>query len=784
MTDSLCATGRSRLFAAALLAGASLCALAVPAAAMADQIAQNAAQHDFAIPAQPLADALTSFSQQSGLQVSVDSALVAGLDSNGATGTMTADVALALLLAGTNLTGTYASETTIIIEKLPATAPGGATQLGPITVLGSRQPDVPLSNVPSAITQVEREEIQQEAATANRLDDIIARKAPGFNPTNNGVRQIRGRTAQVFINGVPVNEQLRASSGSDLNLISIDQVAGVEVSRGANSAYGFGSPGGIIALSTPRADSEELELRTILREGINPGHVEGSSQASIYQSAAQIVGDFDFHIGASVAYDGAEYDPDGNLALGLDNAALLTNGKEWLYNFDTSLGLDLHEAGTLRLTGTFSYVDFLERYQAAPGEYRGEYATFSPDAAGGRSFRRSHTVNLTYENADILGQAFKLELFTSDTKTHAFEAWGDDIYRDEQDNEYYGVRSAITTPLDFLTEGAAVTYGADAIRNRYFRPYYNVDKDELNTYFAPDVTLDVIAPYLQLEIPLGDFIVSGGVRHERYSGHVKDGDIPGSIEGGDINDFNLTLFNAGVVYFIDDHLDVYASFTQGAEITQLGRDARNASSADQVDPQPAKSNQYELGIRGDWSDLSFGVSGFYTESDLLSALVCDGINPCDPLREPREIWGVEANADWRINEQWGIGGIFTWQDGIRELEDGEKRDIGSRDIPPVLVTANLDYDPFPWLRNRLQVNFRGDRDPFGDSTEFGEGRVEDLFLVNATAAFDVGPGQLQLGVRNLLNTEYTAIAPEADNAPWLWMPEQGTRLTLTYSLTW
>jgi iron complex outermembrane recepter protein len=783
MTDFSSAAARSRLFAAALLAGASLSALALPAIAHADQLAQSAGQHDFLIPPQSLADALTSFSQQSGLQVSVDSALVAGLNSNGAGGTMSADAALALLLAGTNLIGTYASETTIIIEPLPASSENGATQLGPITVLGSRHPDVPLSNVPSAITQVEREEIHQEASTANRLDEILAKKVPGLNPTNNGVRQIRGRTAQVFINGVPVNEQLRAGNGSDLNLVSLDQVAGVEVSRGANSAYGFGSPGGIIALSTPRADSEELELRTILRESFNPSHLEGSSQASLYQSASQIVGDFDFHIAGSVAYDGADYDPDGNLALGFDNSALLTNGKEFLYNFDTSMGLDLGDSGALRLTGTFGYVDFDEHYKLNEGIYREEYGFLSVDPAADQDFRRSHTVNLTYENADILGNALKLEIFTSNTKTHRFETVGD-VFRIEEANEYYGARSAITTPLDFITGGAAITFGADALRNRHFGPYYNDDTGELITYFSPDVTLDVVAPYAQIEVPFGDFILSGGVRHERYSGHVKDGDLPGSIEGGDINDFDITLFNAGLVYFVNDNVDVYATFSQGAEISQLGRAAREAPSADLVDPQPAKSNQYELGVRGEWSDLSFGLAGFYTQSDLLSAVICDSINPCVPLREPREFWGIEANADWRIDEQWGVGGVFTWQEGIRELEDGEKRDIGSRDIPPVFFTANLDYDPFPWWRNRLQLSYRADRDPFGDSVEYGEGRVEDLVLLDASAAFDVGPGELQLGVRNLLNTKYTGIPSEADNFGFLWVPEQGTRPTLTYAITW
>lgn len=775
--------GWQRALMAALVGGASTYALAAAAPAYADQLVQATAQHTFSIPAQPLADALASFSQQSGMQVSADSAIVGGLRSNEVSGTMSADEALTLLLAGTNLASTYASETTIIIEPSPGTE-SDVMQLGPVTVIGSRQSKVPLSNVAAAITQVDQEEIKKEAATANRLDEVLARKVPGFNPTNNGVRQIRGRTAQVFINGVPVNEQLRASSGSDLNLVSVDQVAGVEVSRGANAAYGFGSPGGIIALSTPRADSTELEMRTVVRESFNPSHFDGSSQASLYQSASQIIGDFDFHVGGSVGYDGAEFDPDGDLALGLNNAALLSNGKEFLYNLDTSLGLDLHDAGRLRLAGTFGYVDFDERYTTNPGVYREDYGFLSEDPAGDASFRRSHTVNLTYENDDVVGNAVKLELFTSNTKTHSFTTNGE-VFRDEQKNEYFGVRSAITTPLAFITEDAAVTYGADAVRNRYFRPFFNDDTGELVSYTSPDVTLDVIAPYLQLEIPVGDFILSGGVRHERYSGHIEDGEIAGSIEGGDIQEFDLTLFNAGLVYLVDDHIDVYASFSQGAEVTQLGRAARDAASADQVDPQAAKSNQYELGIRGDWSDLAFGVSTFYTESNLLNALECDGINPCTPLREPREIWGVEASGDWRIDEQWGIGGVFSWQEGIRERQiDGETRDIGSRDIPPVLVTANLDYDPFPWWRNRLQLNFRGDRDLFGDSVTFGEGRVEDLLLVNATAAFDVGPGELQLGVRNLLNTEYTAVATEANNSDFTWVPEQGTRVTLSYSLTW
>jgi iron complex outermembrane recepter protein len=733
------------------------------------------------IPAQALDTALTAFADQAGLKLLYASDKVAGLRTQGIRGNYTVDAALRGLLAGTSLAHRFVDARTVTIETV--TSGGGVTQLAPVTALGTRRVGAPLSNVPSSITVVDSADIRKEQATTNRVEDILSRHVPGFNPTNNGVRQIRGRTAQVFVNGVPVNEQLRASSGSDLNLVSPDQLAGVEVARGANSAYGFGSPGGVIALETPRAESEELTLRTTMRESVNPHHVGGSHQASLYQSASQIVGAFDYHLGGALGYDGAEYDPHGNLALGFDNAALLTNGKEFLGSFDGNFGVNLGSAGELRLKSTFGHVDFIDRYAINPGVYRKTYGYLTEEPEGGRSFRQSYTLNLGYENRDVLGQAVKLELFTSSVETETYSTFGS-TFRDEQTNQYYGFRSAVTTPLDMVTQGSAVTYGVDLLRNRYFRPNYNDDTGRIDTYFSPDVTLDSIAPYAQLEVPVGDVRLTGGVRHEFYGGHIETGGGPGGIVGGDIKRFDLTLFNLGIVYTVIEGIDLYSTFSQGAEITQLGRAARDARSADRVDPQPAKSNQYELGVRGNWGDRRFGLAGFYTESDLLSSLQCDGINPCTPLREPREIWGVEATADWRIDKQWGVGGVLAWQEGIRKTLTGDTRRIGSRDVPPLLLTAYVDYSPFSWWRNTLQLSYRGSRDPFHDSLDFGEGAVDDLVLVNLSAGFDVGPGQLQVGVRNLLNTEYTSIPAEAGNSDFTWIPEQGRRVFVSYAVKW
>jgi iron complex outermembrane receptor protein len=747
----------------------------------------QAEQHVFDIPAQPLASALTAFGQQSGLQVTFAPAMASGRRSSAVSGSLAPEEALRRILAGTGVTYRFVDGRTVALEIAADAKTGSVVTLPPVTVIGTREANVPLSNVPASVTVVPREEIEKEQITAPRIEDIISRTVPGFNPTNNGVRQIRGRTAQVFLNGTPLNEQLRASSGSDLNVLPPDHLDKIEVSRGANSAYGFGSPGGIIALSTPRAESEELTLTTKLRGSFNPHEPGGSYQTTLYQGASQIVGKLDYHLGGSVGYDGLEFDADGNRALGFESPNGLTNAREGIGALDGSFGYDLGESGKLRLTAAASYTNVLRGYEIdGLGTYRQVQSSIVRFPPADDSYRRAGALNGSYENADIWGSAVKLELLASkvDTTAYRSEFGTGRALRDEQTNEYQGFRSSITTPLSGVYEGLSFTYGFDALRNRYFRPVYFSDNGALESFVSPDVTLDSYAPYVQVNMPVGPFLLSGGVRHEEYRGSAETATGPGGIQGGDIRPFDLTLYNAGIVYPLTDAIDLFGSFTQGAEITQLGRAARDAGMADQIDPRPAKSNQYEIGLRKLKSSLRYGVSAFYTESDLLSALQCDGINPCTPLREPRKFWGIEGSLNWQIDRQWGIGGVVTWYEGTRETETGDTRRIGGSTVPPLLTSAYVDYAPYEWWKNTVSIDYRGERDRFGDSTDFDEGRVDRVALLNYGAIFTVGRGEILFGVRNLLNKKYFSIPAEAGNGGFLWVPEEGTRVSLAYAIRW
>lgn len=751
----------------------------------------QAAAPAFNIPAGPLDTALDRFARAAGVNLAYDTALVQGLSTRGLSGTFAVPQGLATLLAGTGLeavpqpTGGFALRRGAP-QPVPAAVPAArSVSLEEVTVLGSRDPNVSLSNVPASISVVPREEIDRQRPTAQRIEDVLTRTVPGFNPTNNGVRQIRGRTAQVFVNGVPTNEQLRASSGSDINLVAPDQLEVIEVARGANSAYGFGSPGGIIALSTPRAESEDLTLTSRVSTSFNTSTPGGSFQTSLYQAAARIVGDFDYHVGLSLRQDDLVRDPQGRPALDYNSPAMFSMGKEGLYDFDTSLGHKLG-GGALRFTATAGRADVDERYESDDsGTYREVDSRLARQPAGDRNTRRSYTVNLGYEHPDIAGSAVRIEALASRVHTMQYSELAGVIRRDDQTNQYAGVRTAVTTPLDTWQQGATASWGLDYMRNRYFRPLVDDATGAVLRYYSPDVTLESWAPYLQGQVPVGNWRFNGGLRHERYAGSVETGVGIGGIQGGDLRSFSLTLFNAGAVYTLQPGQEVYASFSQGAEISQVGRAATTAGTADRVDPQPAKSDQYELGFRQRQQDLGYSLAAFYTTSDLMSALECNIPNePCRPLREPRKFWGVEGTLGWRLDPRWGLGGTFSWMDGRRTLSTGEERSIGSNETPPLQVNAYVDYAPQANWRNRLQLQWRGSRDPFDGPPAYPEGPVDSVFLAHFSLGFDVGPGELQFGIRNLFDKRYYSVVAEAYAGSFNWIPEQGRRISIAYAAKW
>lgn len=259
--------------------------------------AQTAVQ-SFDIPAQPLATALTSFGQQSGLQVSAQAPLLEGRTSSEVNGAVSPVQALSQLLTGSGLTFKV-NGTTVSLEPAPQ-ASGGAISLGPVrvegsddnsavvtvamggnlrgpsgdpvarrlnpqTTIGTKDP-VSLREIPQSVTVITQDEIQ----TRNMLsvDDVI-RSTPGMTVTianpNDTAYSARGFPITAYqLDGVPTAIPAGGSAVAPDNLAMYDRV---EILRGPAGLFnGFGGDGGVINLVRKRAP-DTFQLSGLLSSG-------------------------------------------------------------------------------------------------------------------------------------------------------------------------------------------------------------------------------------------------------------------------------------------------------------------------------------------------------------------------------------------------------------------------------------------------------------------------------------------------------------------------------------
>jgi len=152
-------------------------------------------------------------------------------------------------------------------------------------------------DVARSVTVIDREEIEQQALLTQDLGDILGRLVPGFGPptfTDRGnVQTLRGRTAQVLIDGVP----LRVNSGLDFQtrFIAPSAIERIEVVRGPTAIYGGEAKGGVINIITRDSTEQPFTATTELGVGAALGGLQGDSFSNRQQQTLAFnQGDFDF----------------------------------------------------------------------------------------------------------------------------------------------------------------------------------------------------------------------------------------------------------------------------------------------------------------------------------------------------------------------------------------------------------------------------------------------------------------------------------------------------------
>jgi iron complex outermembrane recepter protein len=655
-----------------------------------------------------------------------------------------------------------------------------------------------LEDLPLSISVIDQAQMQEQLRYDTNVLRGLELVTPGFSPQTDdrngcGV-EMRGRTTSFQINGVPVNQDLRQSSCNAMFQISPFAIERAEVVRGGTALYGAGAPGGIVNMITRRPTSDDLEIDAVVQSNFYPSETDDSVTSDLFFGAGQAFDAWDYYAGFAYTDAGAARTPDGGYVPSREYDSLALNA---------SVGFDLADQRSLRFTGTLYDEEPGATYSADGTQVYGERYGNVVRVADHPQLRESKdqlsTLSIGYDDATFLGHELIASLFYQDQRYSQRDNFydvnfgGDFFFASETENDRLGVRTALTKRFG-SREQASATYGIDYGSNRFYRPIIDPAQGGVITGFvAPETTLRTSGLFGQFDVEFGDLRFSAGARQEWYRGEIGGEGYDPSLEdagrAGDLADSDLALWNAGVVYQLNDDVQLYGGFSQGAELSEIGRSARGVQDPALISPEPAKSDQLEVGVRRTRGELAFEAAAFRSESDRAALLEpdpnCAGqvFCPLIPLRLPQEFWGLELSTDWQATDSLLTRATLTWQRGEVFNEDlGGEVEYSNGTIAPLRLTAMVRYAPSETWRFGVQAIYYGEAD-FYSQTEQALGFVntDSQFLLDADVGFSVGAGDIYIAASNLLDDEYVNVINRASGFDFFYYQAPGRALTLGYS---
>jgi iron complex outermembrane receptor protein len=671
---------------------------------------------------------------------------------------------------------------------------------GMITVTASRT-GADITDLPIAVSIIDNEALTQQLRLSTDILRALDVTVPGLNLSAGGRSQclttIRGRTPSFQLNGVPANQDLRPSNCNSAFQISPFALEQVEVVRGATALFGAGAPGGIVNLITRRGRSESLEVDGVVQSGFNTSAPGGSWQTDLYAGVGQKRGRFDYYVGVGFQDYGVGRDPEGGRVVGTAFSAWSLNG---------NVGMELSDKVRLRVVGTWFRENPGQEYNVSGADVSAgvafpEVIPVEPNPFRDQASDQLWTFSATLEADDVLGQKLLAQgygmgqTFRQRANFQDFNGGDPDFFSDDRSNSTWGFRGTLAKTFE-LGGGKQLNleYGLDWRNDRLVRLLLDpADPAVVTGFIAPEVNLTSTGLFAQALFDMGAVNVSGGLRQEWYNGGIGDElvglGLPGEGTPGSFRSASLLLGNVGVVWTVAPGIQLYTSFNQGAELTQLGRAARRATDPSLISPEPAVSEQFEVGAKGKTGDVGFSFAAFYSSSEAASLLQADpscageSFCPLIPLRVPQRVWGVEATANWAVSKAVALGGLFTWQRGEIFSEDFDRYiPFGSDRVSPTRVTVFADWTPVEQLSARVQATYVAAANFFSvTEQELGFINTPSNFLVDLSAGWRVGPGSLTLGISNLFNRSYEFTTLAAGGfTPSL---AEGRRVTIGYALT-
>ena len=701
---------------------------------------------------------------------------------------------VAPLLLSSSLTGTvaFADSSQAISQNKP--------QNEDTLVISASRHNTTLSEVPRSITVIPRDELMQQISVSRSLGDALGKLVPGMAPSGqmltNFNQTLRGRKMLVLIDGIPQNSNRNISR--DLATIDPVNIERIEVIRGGSAIYGSGASGGIISITT-RKNNGESESTLALNSSLT--HPEDSMgwKASHYTSGQQ--GNLDYGLNLAYEKTAGFFDANGDriapeLGQGdlADTSSVNLAGKvRWS---------DAEQAITLSLSHLKRDQD--TDYTRIDGD-SGKAIAVSGLELDDQSAVENTQANLAWSLYDTPLGALDAQLYYRDSYNRflpfdgrPYSSWNH-LAQTELSGEYWGSRLTLNTPItnqsmlrwgvDFnhaTEEGPALIYDGDIYDSSNKLRFVQTGQKT----FVPEITQKTLGGFAQLETDLTEQLIwEAGLRYETISAEFDDYVTLGQetpIDGGKVT-YDDVMFNTGLTFLATDQTEVYANFSQGFELPDLGLRLRYTSNfdADNSELEPIKTDSYEIGVRSDLGKTQLTAAVFHSTSDLGKIAIEDFSLVLPRVKE--RITGVELTAAHQLNSQWRLGGLMTWMKG-ESYDKNQARwlDMNSFRIPTLQLNTYVQFAQSAQWLHKLQLNYSADRDEaFEDGAGWGRGEVEAYTTLDYYTRYHQGQNTLSIGIENLFNKEYRTVMSQLDRSESQGQHyAAGRTLQVAYSYQW
>ncbi|MEO1353174.1 MAG: TonB-dependent hemoglobin/transferrin/lactoferrin family receptor, partial [Cyanobacteria bacterium J06635_15] len=677
-----------------------------------------------------------------------------------------------------------------------------------ITVTGTRNPTT-VDNVPATVTVFELEDF--EFYQVQNLQDLL-RYEPGVSVRNNlrygaqdvNIRGIEGNRVLFQIDNIRLPERFEFGPFNigRADYVDFATLQAVEVLRGpASTLYGSDALGGVVSYRSLEPsdllgsdDNFAADFSTTFLSAT--GGFENIARAAFRQDQSEVV----FVISRR---DGREADSFaesqfvdsldregttlyGNLVHGLNEFSRLGLIVED-FNRRTSRTESAGNLGTLNLSESEDILIDRTRLSLS-------YEYDNPESPSFLQFLRTQ---LFYQSAVTTEQVVETRASGSGILA------GQPVIRNT-DNQFisdsYG--GEVQLRSDFATGSLEhnLTYGFDISNTFNSRP-----RDRVQTSLTTGVSTREIPPdifpvkdfpdgntlrlgiYLQDEIEMGDLSVIAGLRFDYYD-LTTSPDFEFSRNGAESVDLNASALSPriGLRYDLTPEISFYGQYARGfraplySEInsgfTNLTSPFFKYETLSNPDLEPETSNSFEIGVRGNFSQFNFGITGFYnTYNNFIQPNTDAGtrclvaVNPCPTFNPPisfdtqevdrfqtqnissARIYGVEVSGEYRFSpEDYGFSilGSLAYTVG-EDLTANQPLTT----IDPFTAVMGLRYrSPENIWRAELISTLVGTARVPNGSTTFVPASYAVFDLIGS---YNVTPNLgFNLGIYNLLNAEY------------------------------